>query len=206
MKKAEFYDEPIRNVADFGINEDLDMQLGEFLDWVLEGEAWEVADGVEGEPSLEAWRLVSRRCSPRGPATQLRDTRTITKPTRATHLGDCLRAIQLWENQVYQHKSRHGSSPLDDEGLKKLTLLEIVPIKEAEELECQLHLFKTYQDLKTRIEEIVLTRTGGHGKSSKLHNLEPNTQSDLNVVEFTDADGVLQKLFAIDPKMANGSQ
>ena len=76
-----------------------------------------------------------------------------------------------------------------------MTLLEILPAKESAELESQLHLFRTYTDLKTRIEEIVLTRTSGSNyKSAKLQNLEAGDTSDDGIVEFTDADGVLQRL------------
>ena len=107
-------------------------------------------------------------------------------------MSDALRAITSWENQVIQHKNIHGTSPLDDEGLKKFTLLDILPTKEAEELESQLHLFKTYSDLKTRIEHLVISRCGS--KVAKINNLEPDANSDLNVVEFTDAEGVLQRL------------
>ena len=98
MKKVETRDDPIQNHSDFGIDGDLDLQLGEFLDWVLEGDAWEIFDGVEGESDLEAWRLLSKRCSPRGPACQLRDTRHVMRPARARDLSDCLRASTAWEN------------------------------------------------------------------------------------------------------------
>ena len=99
-----------------------------------------------------------------------------------------------------QHRNRHGSSPFDsDEGLRKMTLLEIVPSKEAGELESQLHLFKTYIELKARIEELVATRSP---HNSRINNLENDTDN-LNMVEFTDDKGELQRL---ERKIANASR
>merc|ERR1711884_956501 len=160
MLAAEKAQEPIRDLSDFGVSPEQDEELGEFLEYICEGEAWDIWDGTESKPSLEAWRLLAKRFSPKGPACQLQETRRIMKPGRAPNLAESLRAIQAWENLCVQHRVRHGSSPYDDEGLRRVTLLDILPVKEAEELESQLHMFHTYADLKARIEELVATRTG----------------------------------------------
>ena len=146
--------------------------LGELLDFLCEEEAWDIWDGNENGLNLESWRLLSKRFSPKGPARQLQDTRRLMKPVRAPNLSEALKAIQLWENQCTQHRSRHGSSPFDDDGLRKYTLLDILPAREADELEAQLHLFPKYSDLKTRVEEMVVTRSGR--PATKVHNLEPS--------------------------------
>ena len=151
-----------------------DLELGELLDFLCEGEAWDIWDGNENGLNLESWRLLSKRFSPKGPARQLQDTRRLMKPVRAPNLSEALKAIQLWENQCTQHRSRHGSSPFDDDGLRKYTLLDILPAREADELEAQLHLFPKYSDLKTRVEEMVVTRSGRPATKSQLQT--PNTR------------------------------
>ena len=160
MLAAEKAQEPIRDLSDFGVTSEQDEELGEFLEYICEGEAWDIWDGTEGSPSLEAWRQLAKRFSPKGPACRLQETRKIMKPSRASSLAESLRAIQTWENLCIQHRVRHGSSPYDDEELRKVTLLDILPAREAEELESQMHMFRSYSDLKARIEEIVATRTG----------------------------------------------
>ena len=96
MLKVESLADPVTDVTAFGVNDDQDAELGEFLDWALEGEPWEIYDGNEGQPHLEAWRQLARRFAPRGPQCQLKDTRGIVRPTRASNLANALREIQLW--------------------------------------------------------------------------------------------------------------
>ena len=80
-----------------------------------------------------------------------------------------------------------------------MTLLEIIPQKESDELESQLHLFKTYSDLRARVEELVTTRTH-HGAKKSMSLIEPEASDDLNVVEFADDQGILQRLERKDGK------
>ena len=70
-----------------------DMDLGEFLSWALEGDAWKIYDGCDDLSSLEAWRRIAQRHAPMGPAYQLTDTRKLMHPTRATKLDEVMRCM-----------------------------------------------------------------------------------------------------------------
>ena len=72
MRKVQLVDSPVEDLSAYEVTEAQDMQLGQFLDWALEGEAWEIYDGSENLYNLESWRLLSRRFWPRGPQCQLR--------------------------------------------------------------------------------------------------------------------------------------
>ena len=47
MRKVQLVDNPVEDLSAYEVTEAQDMQLGQFLDWVLEGEAWEIYDGSE---------------------------------------------------------------------------------------------------------------------------------------------------------------
>ena len=175
------------DLTGYGLTSDEDLCLGQFLSWALEGEAWEIYDGCESASNLEAWRRLSQRYAPVGPATQLTDTRRLIHPPRVSKLCEVMRGIQTWENLCSLHRERHGEEPLS-ESMKKVALLEMVPKDLSSELEAQLHLFPSYHDLRTRIEEITVLRAsldgfrparGDDGRYA-AHNFEPaDFQGDI---------------------------
>ena len=96
MDRAENVDEPIElpQLGDYGISESEDAELEDFLSWATEGDAWEIVDGCHNLPAIEAWRKLSRRYSPKGPATKLSDTRKLNRVTRVKALSEVMNAIQ----------------------------------------------------------------------------------------------------------------
>merc|ERR1711994_485113 len=111
MKEAEKLQTPITDISELGLTISQDEQLGEYLDYILEGEAWDIWDGCDDKSHIEAWRKLARRIAPKGPQNQLMETRRIMKPSRSTNLADTLRQIQAWENACVQHRNRHGTNP-----------------------------------------------------------------------------------------------
>ena len=101
MKQAERHNAVINDVTAFGISVEQDCELDEFLDFTLEGEAYEGFEGCSEMRSLECWRQLAKSFAPRGPVCELQDTRKILKPDKANNLGQALTVIQAWETSAY---------------------------------------------------------------------------------------------------------
>ena len=65
MVAAEKAKDPINDVTELGATPEQDEELGEFLEYICEGEAWDIWDGTESKPSLEAWRLLAKSSRPK---------------------------------------------------------------------------------------------------------------------------------------------
>ena len=89
-----------------------------------------------------------------------------------------------FEDRLLKVITRTGSSPLTPEG-KRLAILDMVPSSMERELENQVHLFKTYEDLTAHALDVAARQVG---KGHDVHNLESDT------IEFLDDSGELMKL------------
>ena len=109
----------IVSITELGSTADDDRRLGDFLSWALLGDAFELYDGNELKPSLEAWMLLARRAEPQTDLGELTNSMRIHKPDRVAKLQDAIRAVDSRENRCTDYKRRNGTSAMDDEGLRK---------------------------------------------------------------------------------------
>ena len=158
----------------------------DMLDYLLartEGDAGTIVRGAENEPSLEIWRRLAHASDPRGTFTELRDTRQVTRPARCGKASDLATHFATWEDRLRRVTNRTGNCPLTAEG-KRWAILDLVPSSLEKELENQIHLFRSCDDLKAH----ALDLAGRQGRNGEAHNIE------AELIEFSDESGELFKL------------
>ena len=96
MKAAENQKQPIAVTHlqhDFGVTNEMDQELRQFLISSTEGEALETVRGAEREPGLEQWRRLAALYDPFAAGRSL-DSRQISSPPKAAQIDDLSHTVQ----------------------------------------------------------------------------------------------------------------
>ena len=170
MARVEGQSQPLSDDAlkALDVSTEVSNDLIDYLGARTEGEAGTILRGAESKHGLEAWRLLSFASGPKGSYSDLRETRTVTRPPRCTKPADLAVHLASWEEKLLKLSDRTGSCPLTPEG-KRWAILDLVPTSMERELESQIHLFRTYEDIKGHALDLA-NRIGG--KSFDTHHLE----------------------------------
>ena len=132
-----------------------------------DAEAGLIVRSSQKEHGLEVWRRLAFASEPQGTFSELRDTRLVTRPQRCTKIADLASHLASFEDKLLKLTTRTGTCPLTPAG-KRWALLDLVPSSLESALESQIHLFKTYEDLKAH----ALDLANRKGAASETHNLE----------------------------------
>ena len=97
----------------------------------------------------------------------MRDTRLATRPPRCPKASELPAHFASFEEKLLKLTSRTGTCPLTPEG-KRWAVLDLVPSSMEKELESQIHLFHTYEDLKAHALDLAARRSSQHCGSTRL--------------------------------------
>ena len=166
-----------------GIGDEVSEDLLDYLTANTEAEAGLIIRGSQEEHGLEGWRRIAYASEPKGSFSELRDARLATRPSRCTKPSELASHFAAFENKLLKLTNRTGSCPLTLEG-KRWAILDMVPATMEKELEAQIHLFKTYEDLKAHSLDLAARK----GYTGETHNLEEEA------IEYVNESGELCRL------------
>ena len=99
MARVEGQSQPLSDDAlkALDVSTEVSNDLIDYLGARTEGEAGTILRGAESKHGLEAWRLLSFASGPKGSYSDLRETRTVTRPPRCTKPADLAVHLASWE-------------------------------------------------------------------------------------------------------------
>ena len=142
-----------------GIDPQIGSEIHTFLIAKSDGDAAEIVEGTTGCHGAEAWRRLANHYDPMTDTRNLADRLLVMTPVRAKNLAGLPAAVTKWENQLRQHTARTGDALPDS--LKVPLLLRTCPKDIEEELTLRMDSNVTYDQLKTKMIQLVHTRTTG---------------------------------------------
>ena len=162
----------------------------DYLTAKTDAEAGTILRSSQTEHALEVWRKLSFASDPMGTFTELRDTRLVARPARCNKSSDLASHFATFEDRLLKLTNRTGTCPLTPEG-KRWAVLDMVPQTMEKELEARIHLFKTYEDLKSHALDLAARKH----PASETHNLEEGEP-----IEFLNEAGEICKLERVGGK------
>ena len=177
-------------LTDADVSQGISEDIKDYLTAKTEAEAGVIVRSAQRLHALEIWRRLSFASEPMGTFSELRDTRQATRPSRCNKPGELASHFASFEDRLLKLTERTGSCPLTQEG-KRWAILDMVPSYMEKELESQVHLFKTYEDLKAHSLDLAARRA----PAPEVHNLEEGP------IEFCNDAGEICRLEKTRRKM-----